>query len=124
MKITNKDPNFYSILGPIFGSRKVQRETGDRFYDDEEKEWYVELNDYGEAISVVSITNTIIKNVYSTDENSLEKLLCEIYLISSASIIPAIYKEIYVKAGFIVEDGSLKNFVKIQGGNVNGAIFV
>ena len=37
MKITNKDPGFYDLLGPIFGSRKVHRETGDRFFDDDKK---------------------------------------------------------------------------------------
>ena len=41
MKMSRKDPDFYSIMGPVFGSREIQRKTGDRFFDDENKEWYI-----------------------------------------------------------------------------------
>ena len=37
--INNNNPDFYKYMGKIFGSRKVQRDTEDRFYDDNEKEW-------------------------------------------------------------------------------------
>ena len=41
MKMSRKDPDFYSIMGPVFGSREIQRKTGDRFFDDDNKEWHV-----------------------------------------------------------------------------------
>lgn len=61
MKITNKDPGFYDLLGPIFGSRKVHRETGDRFFDDDKKEWYLEVNDEKEILALISLSGETIK---------------------------------------------------------------
>lgn len=61
MKITNKDPGFYDLLGPIFGSRKVYRETGDRFFDDDKKEWYLEVNDEKEILALISLSGETIK---------------------------------------------------------------
>ncbi len=34
-RMRNTDRGFYGYMGRIFGSRQVQRDTGDRFYDDE-----------------------------------------------------------------------------------------
>lgn len=65
MKITNKDPDFYKIMGPVFGSRLIQRETGDRFYDDDNKDWYISLDNLNNVIAVVSVSNNVIKNIYS-----------------------------------------------------------
>lgn len=125
MKLTNKDPEFYTIMGPVFGSREVQRKTGDRFYDDDQKEWYIELDETGEVTAVVSVVASVIKNVYGKDEAALLKILKEIYYIAMESIVPSVYAAIYRKAGYTIEEeGSLKKFIKIRGGNENGAIII
>lgn len=122
MKITNKDPDFYKILGPVFGSRKVQRITGDRFYDDDKKEWYVSLNENGQVISALSVMNDSIKNIYSEDHRDLETLLREVGLLPAVSIVPNIYKDVLIKVGYQSEECGFKNFIKITGGKIDGSI--
>lgn len=116
IKITNKSKNFYSHLGPVFGSRKVQRVTGDRFYDDEGKFWYI-YYDKGVPTAFVAVMNNIIKNVWSDDLELLKQTLHEVYKKETikTSTVPAVFKDVYNDAGFtIIENGS-KNFIKIKG---------
>ena len=40
-KLTRTDEDFYAVLGPVFGSRLIEKQTRDRFYDDAGKVWYV-----------------------------------------------------------------------------------
>lgn len=42
MRIDRNNPDFYKVMGPVFGSRLIQRQTNDRFYDDPGKEWFIE----------------------------------------------------------------------------------
>lgn len=124
MKITNKDPGFYDLLGPIFGSRKVHRETGDRFFDDDKKEWYLEVNDEKEILAVISLSGETIKNVYCQSQDSLIQLLKDVYYSTGSSTVPSVYLDAYKKAGYSIEESELKKFVKIQGGVINGGIFL
>lgn len=125
MKLTNKDPEFYAVMGPVFGSRVVQRKTGDRFYDDDKKEWYIEQDETGEALAVVSVAGTVIKNVYAKDEAVLLKILKELYYVITDSIVHSVYADIYREAGYSVdEEERLKKFIKIRGGNENGTIII
>jgi len=64
IKITNSDESFYKYMGKFFGSRLVQNQTNDRIYDDNGKEWYLYIEDERVA-SFVSISNNMIKNVYT-----------------------------------------------------------
>ena len=124
MKITNKDPGFYDLLGTIFGSRKVHRETGDRFFDDDKKEWYLEVNDEKEILALISLSGETIKNVYCQSQESLVKLLKDVYYSTGSSTVPSVYLDAYKKAGYSIEESELKKFVKIQGGVFNGGIFL
>lgn len=125
MKLTNKEPEFYTVMGPVFGSRVVQRKTGDRFYDDDQKEWYIEQDEAGEVLAVVSVAGSVIKNVYAKDEAVLLKILKELYYVITDSIVPSVYADIYREAGYNVdEEEKLKKFIKIRGGNENGAIII
>ena len=45
IKITNKDEKFYQYMGKFFGSRLVERQTNDRIYDDNNKEWYIYIEE-------------------------------------------------------------------------------
>ena len=123
MKINNKDKDFYIYLGPIFGSREVQRKTGDRFYDDDGKEWYIHLESGGIDVSV-SILNGKIRNVYSENEKELTEILKEIHREVASGMIPVAYLESFIKAGYTVDETKTKktmNFVSIQGGFEDGA---
>lgn len=123
MKINNKDKNFYIYLGPIFGSREVQRKTGDRFYDDDGKEWYIHLES-GHVDVSVSVLKGKIRNVYSENEKELTEILKEILHEVSSGMIPVVYLESFIKAGYTVDETKTKktmSFVPIQGGFEDGA---
>lgn len=114
-KMTNKDEKFYQYMGKFFGSRLVERQTNDRIYDDEDKEWYIYL-EKSKVLAFVSIERHVIKNIYATKELYLEKLLNEITKEEKIenSIVTKLYKDSYIKCGFkINEDNNYKNFVMI-----------
>jgi len=115
IKINNKDNNFYLYMGKMFGSRIIQRQTNDRIYDDNDKEWYIYIED-DRAVAFVSITNNIMKNVYTIKDSYLLEILKQIRkeVKIGESIVPNIYKEIYTKAGFSINSmNTLKNFIMI-----------
>ena len=74
LKLTNKDEKFYEYMGKFFGSRLVQRQTNDRIYDDPDKLWYI-YKDGEKIVAFVSIQKNTIKNIYTTKQEYLEKLL-------------------------------------------------
>ncbi len=115
VKITNKDEKFYQYMGKIFGSRLIEKQTNDRIYDDDSKEWYIYIEEE-RAMAFVSISKNIIKNVYTTKEKYLEEILEEIKKENNItySIVTSYYKEIYEKCGFKVsQNQEYKNFVTI-----------
>lgn len=113
-RMNNSSPEFYGYMGKIFGSRKVQKETSDRFYDDDGKEWILHI-DKKSVSAVVSVKDNIIKNVYAEDAFALMEILRGIYTEIYNGLVPISYKEIYVGAGYkIVEEK--KNFLEIKGG--------
>lgn len=114
IKLTNKSKNFYSHLGRIFGSREVERKTGDRFYDDDEKVWYLYYN-RGNPDTFVSVKNDVIKNVWAENREHLVEVLKKIIqeINVKECVVPSLFKEEYVAVGFVVEENS-KQFVKIR----------
>lgn len=113
---TNKD--FYKYMGKIFGSREVQRVTHDRFYDDAEKEWIMEI-DHNIVSAVVSVKDSAIKNVYAEDPLCLIAILKEIHSNISTGTVPSAYTELYITAGYEIIE-MRKNFIKIKGGKKIG----
>ena len=103
IKTNNKEKDFYTYMGKMFGSRIVQRQTSDRIYDDNEKEWYLYIED-DRVVAFVSMSNNVIKNVYTIRDNYLLKILKQIKkeVKISESIVPNIFKETYIKAGFTI----------------------
>ena len=75
VKMTNKDDDFYSYMGKFFGSRIVQTETKDRIYDDNNKVWYIYLNQNSKPCAFISVCDQVIKNIYSNSDDYLKKLL-------------------------------------------------
>lgn len=124
IKMTNNDEKFYQYMGRIFGSRIIERETNDRIYDDNNKDWYIYIEEE-KVLAFVSVSKNIIKNIYTTKKEYLNELLNEIKKenIISNSIVTKTYIDIYKQCGFkIEENSSLKNFVTIysntnKGGN-------
>lgn len=113
-RMINTDKDFYKYMGKIFGSRNIQRVTSDRFYDDNGKEWVIEISQNTVA-AVISIKDSVIKNVYAEDAFCLIEILKELYPEISTGTVTNAYAEIYTSAGYkIVEEK--KNFLKIKGG--------
>ncbi len=114
-RITNKEEKFYQYMGKFFGSRLIEKQTNDRIYDDDSKEWYICLE--GERVmAFVSISKNTIKNVYTTKEKYLEQILKVIQKEKNItySIVTNYYKEIYERCGFKVDQNQdYKNFVTI-----------
>lgn len=115
IKATNKDDNFYSYMGKFFGSRIIERETNDRLYDDNNKTWYIYL-DNKKPLAFVSVSKNTIKNVYAIKEEYLEKILNQIKKENKItySIVTNLYLDTYIRCGFNVDEThTYKNFVTI-----------
>lgn len=116
-RMINTDKDFYKYMGQIFGSREVQRDTGDRFYDDDDKEWVIDVQNKT-IMSVISIKNYTIKNVYANDVFSLIDVLKCVHSEVFDGTVPILYREAYAAAGYKIMEEK-KNFLKIKGGKVN-----
>lgn len=117
-RMNNREPDFYKYLGPVFGSRKIQRSTKDRFYDDNGKEWILNINDTEDILAVLSVSDDEIKNVYADDNHALAELLKTVYPFIRSGIVPSIYREQYQESGFLVLEHST-NYVNIKGGKTD-----
>lgn len=42
--LTNKDRRFYQLIGPFLARREIEKETGYKLYDDDDKEWFVAID--------------------------------------------------------------------------------
>lgn len=115
IKITNREEKFYQYMGRFFGSRLIEKQTSDRIYDDDSKEWYIYLKD-DKVMAFVSISKNIIKNVYTVKEEYLEEVLNVVKGENNItySIVTSYYKEVYERCGFeIGKNQDYKNFVTI-----------
>jgi len=116
VKMNNKNDKFYNYMGKIFGSRIIQNQTNDRIYDDDNKTWYLDIEDE-KVLAFVSVANNTIKNIYTTKDKSVEDLLKEVKKENkiSFSTVTNKYEDSYVKTGYKVQktDG-LKNFIVIS----------
>lgn len=118
VKMTNKDDDFYLYMGKFFGSRIVQTETKDRIYDDNNKVWYIYLNQNKKACAFISVCDDVIKNIYSSANEYLEKLFSALMkdIPIKPSIVTKIYEDIYVKCGLKISTiDNYKHFIMIRG---------
>lgn len=116
VKMNNQKEKFYFYMGEVFGSRKIQNDTKDRFFDDDTKEWYLFLKEE-KVVACISINNTTIKNVYAKEEECLERIFVKILKDKqiSPSIVTNKYETLYKKVGLKVKkpDG-YKNYIMIS----------
>ena len=103
VKMTNKNKKFYEYMGRFFGSRLIEKQTNDRIYDDDNKEWYIYIEN-NKVMAFVSINKNVIKNIYTTKEKYLEEILKEVIKKNKItySTVPNNYIETYEKCGFTV----------------------
>ncbi|MBQ3079056.1 MAG: hypothetical protein IJC48_03510 [Clostridia bacterium] len=96
-------------MGKIFGSREIEKITHDRFYDDEDKIWYV-IEDRAAA----SVKKDIIKNFWAEDDELADAVLKEIVSRENikGGVLPAVFQDIYRVNGFSVSEYS-RNFVEV-----------
>ena len=115
IEINNKDEKFYQYMGKFFGSRLVEKQTNDRIYDDEKKEWYLYV-DKDIVLAFVSIQGGILKNLYCYKEKHLEEILVYIKKKEEirTSIVTRKYVDVYKKCELKVIDNDMyKNFITI-----------
>ena len=115
LKMTNKDENFYNYMGRFFGSRLIEKQMNDRIYDDENKKWYIYLEE-DKVVAFVSISKNIIKNIYTIKPKYLEDILKKVLKENQItySTVTNYYTDVYEKCGFKVnKQPGYKNFVII-----------
>ena len=115
VKMTNKHKDFYQYMGKFFRSRLIQKQTNDRIYDDDDKVWYIYLEE-NKVMAFVSVNKNIIKNIYTTKEKYLEEILKKVKKENEItySIVTNYYKDVYAECGFEVsKNEDYKNFVTI-----------
>ncbi len=115
VRMDNKSKNFYNIMGRFFGSRIVENKTKDRIYDDNNKVWYIYL-DNDVPVAFVSVASEVIKNVYSIKDEFLIELLTYISKQTKIkdSIVTATYADVYNYCGFVCNNNEFKNYIRIR----------
>lgn len=62
-EISRLRPDFYSLMGYFFGSRKVAKEVGINIYDDADKRWFAALEG-GQVIGFASLRGRLVSDCY------------------------------------------------------------
>ena len=110
LRLSRQDGEFYEYLGPVFGSRVVEQETRDRFYDDPGKVWYCVPGQ-----GATSVLEDTIKNFWAANALTAEALLQEIQADFSRlrGIVPRVYEPVFRRAGFSAS-AYRKNFMEVR----------
>ena len=110
LKLNHDNVSFYDYLGPVFGSRIIERDTGDRFYDDTDKDWYV-IPGRG----VASVKHGLLRNFWAADREAADqliKVLCE-DMPRLTGVAPRQHEQAFADAGFTVNEHH-KNFIEVS----------
>ena len=109
LRLERGDQRFYDYLGPVFGSRVIEKDTGDRFYDDMGKVWYV-VPGRGAA----SVRQGLLRNFWAADRETADSLVEAIQADNPrlGGVAPRRYAQAFVKCGFTVQ-GYRKNFIEV-----------
>lgn len=103
------DADFYAVMGPVFGSRRIEKMTRDRFYDDEGKIWYVI-----EGKGAASVLGKTIKNFWAEDDQSAEEILHAMTERHKqlSGIVPRAHRTAFESRGFAVSEYR-QNFMEV-----------
>ena len=110
LRLNRTDENFYNLLGPVFGSRIVERMTRDRFYDDPGKQWYLVPNQ-----GAASVLDHVIRNFWAVSEPVAVELIQAILedFGTLSGILPNVHENSFRKMGFQVAPYR-KNFIEVH----------
>ena len=113
--MSNVHPDFYRLIGPLMGSRQVEREVGIRLYDDEDKEWYVAWVD-GFFAGVASVRGPVVSDCYVRpayrNNGALTAMLTSIvkdHPVALRATCTAMSAGVFAQAGFKLKKQT-KNF--------------
>lgn len=117
-RIDRSHPNFYQMLGPVFGSRAIAKEVGIHCYDDEDKQFFVAFN-ADNLIGLASLKNSVVSDCYVhpnfRNAGVFSKILS--FLMRDQTELKATCTEkscgVFLKAGFS-EIGRTKNFYRMK----------
>ncbi|MCB5910342.1 hypothetical protein [Streptomyces pinistramenti] len=69
--LTNTDRGFYTLMGPLFGSRAVHKSLGGPAFDDDGKTWIVAVDGHRRAAGFVGVTRTgAVESLYTAPGNN------------------------------------------------------
>lgn len=110
LKLDRSSGDFYAYMGPIFGSRVIEQETKDRFYDDAGKIWYL-IPGCGAA----SVLNDTIRNFWASTPEAARALLDELTRTYARlkGVVPNRHEGCFRDAGFSCA-GHRKNFLEVR----------
>jgi hypothetical protein len=63
LSLSRENKDFYRLMGPYFGSRKVAAEVGIHIYDDEDKEWFAAYV-CGALVGFASLRGNVVSDCY------------------------------------------------------------
>ncbi|MNQ51551.1 hypothetical protein D3C85_655380 [compost metagenome] len=112
------DPDFYRLMGPFFGSRKVAAEVGIHIYDDSDKIWIVGSLSH-DIVAIMSLRGKTISDCYVLPEHRGKGIFTELlsHCLSAhggslatctAASLPA-----FLSTGFEIIS-STKNFTRVK----------
>lgn len=120
--MSNDSQGFYQLLGPLMGSRAVEKEVGIRLYDDSDKEWYLAFIDDALA-GVASVRGNVVSDCYVKpqyrDKGAMTRMLQSIMKNHHGALratCTGMSVGIFERAGFILKSRT-KNFYKMEIGN-------
>lgn len=108
-KLTRNSVDFYALMGPFFGSRRVEKDTRDRFYDDEDKTWYIRP-----GLCAASLRHGLLRNFWAANDDAADELIAA--LLEEAQTLSGIasdrYEGAFRRAGFLTH-GYRRNFIEV-----------
>lgn len=109
LRLERTSRDFYIYMGPIFGSRIIEKETGDRFYDDAEKMWYV-----APGRGAASMRSGILRNFWAADDETAQELVEAMVLDNRrlSGVAARRYENAFKTHGFTVQSYR-KNFIEV-----------
>ena len=117
-RLERGDPDFYRLMGPFFGSRKVAAEVGIHIYDDSDKIWVVGALSH-DIVAILSLRGKTISDCYVAPEHRgagiFKQLLsrCLADYGGSLATCTAASLPAFLAAGFEIVS-STKNFTRVK----------
>lgn len=65
-QMTNQDPDFYAVVGPMLARRDIVAELGSPVWDDDDKTWQIALTEKQEVLGMVGVRNGEVCSFYVT----------------------------------------------------------